>query len=797
MEKVAEKNITLDLTDTKGKSAGRLKIYPKGNSEIYENSLEEQKEHSEGRYLLVENQRYEFIIDSPRYVNSRLTAFNDSVITHSPRDKVSGDLEPGNYTGSLPLSLVIDSKNDAEVLASTSIEVISLKIDSREHYRMMLDYIAEKSSDLIMQLKSPVRTRFTPDQYNDIPTISQRFFFLKSLLSGKHFNDAIQQILRSPHMRSEGKHVDRNLQRGGFRMGVSELRQIAGRYPRIKVPETHPLYNNPAGLQSLPEKVTTIEHHDYLDTPENQFVKHALTHFLIFLDKMGKQLDKQLGKEEDRKKESSKHLQREIKKLKQELQNILSHSFFKEISQPKILPLGSPVLQRKEGYRELLRSWIKFNAAARLIWEGGNDVFDAGKRDIAKLYEYWLFFKLLEVFCDLFKIEQPLAKTLIEITDDHFGLRLKAGKELKDIKGIFQEGKLPLNVRLSYNRNFNKSSIYENTGSWTMGMAPDYTISLWPKKLTETLAEKEEQIIHLHFDAKYKIQGNFRKRFSDIVDLFGDDTVVSEDDENNSDTEEKLLAKRIDLLKMHAYKDAIKRSEGAYILYPGNDPKKWAGYKELLPGIGAFPVYPGHDKTDMKHVKEFLQNVVLLCQDKFSQLHRNRYWRDNIISDNFAPYGIDNDIQNIKRYHERYIPEDSLHPPIDTKVIIGGIRKEVVDECIEKGIFYFHAVNEHKETIEIPQDILSSKYLIPYSDNPSGTRWLGWSAKIKQCQLVSKRVLLQKGIIPQSQREYYYMAEFEKINDSYIQNLEPLPTNGLPQRIRGPLFATWADLWGN
>jgi predicted component of viral defense system (DUF524 family) len=794
MKKITDNHISLDITDNRGKFVAGLEIYAKGNSGIYENSFEEQKKYSEGKYLFVENQRYEFKIVGPKHDNIKLSAFNNSIVTHSSRDKSSGDIDPGNYTGLLPLYLVVGD-DESEVIGSTSIEVTTLKLDTREHYRSMLDYIAEKSSDLIMQLRSPVRARFSPEMSTDIPTISQRFYFLKSLLSGKHFNDAIQQILQSPHMRSEGKYIDRNLKRGGFRMGASEIRQIASRYPRIPLSEKHPLYNRPEGLTSLPETVTTIEHHDYLDTPENRFVKHSLSHFSIFLDKMSKHLGKALSDKSEKEQKSSMRLKYEIKDLRKNLQNILSQSFFKEISVPKLLPLGSPVLQRKEGYRELLHAWLKFNTAAQLIWEGGNDVFNAGKRNIATLYEYWLFFKLLEVFCEIFKLDQPLAKSLIETTDDHFGLKLKAGKELKDITGVYKDGKLHLNVRLSYNRSFGKSSSYSSDGSWTMGMHPDYTISLWPEGLTEPNAEKKELIIHLHFDAKYKVHGNLQDKFSNIVDLFGEETGIDEKDENKTDTDEKLLAKRVDLLKMHAYKDAIKRSEGAYILYPGNAQKKWQGYKELLPGIGAFPVYPGHDKTDMKHVKEFLQNVVLLCQDKFSQLHRNRYWRDNIISDDFAPYGIDNDIQNIKRYHERYIPEDSLHPPIDTKVIIGGIRNEVVDECIKKGIFYFHAVNEHKETIEIPQDILSSNYLIPYSNSLSGTQWLGWFAKIKQCRLVSKRVLIQKEIIPQSQRDYYYMAEFEKIDGSFIQNLESFPTDKLPKRIKGPNLATWADLW--
>ena len=39
-----------------------------------------------------------------------------------------------------------------------------------------------------------------------------------------------------------------------------------------------------------------------------------------------------------------------------------------------------------------------YDLAAKLIWTGGEDVYGVGKRDIATLYEYWLFFILYLYF---------------------------------------------------------------------------------------------------------------------------------------------------------------------------------------------------------------------------------------------------------------------------------------------------------------------------------------------------------------------------------------------------------------
>lgn len=63
-----------------------------------------------------------------------------------------------------------------------------------------------------------------------------------------------------------------------------------------------------------------------------------------------------------------------------ELESQLHHTVFKDISRPTILKLNSPVLQRKEGYREVLRVWLMFDLAAKLIWKGGDDIYSGGKK---------------------------------------------------------------------------------------------------------------------------------------------------------------------------------------------------------------------------------------------------------------------------------------------------------------------------------------------------------------------------------------------------------------------------------
>src|SRR4029453_2361464 len=127
-----------------------------------------------------------------------------------------------------------------------------------------------------------------------------------------------------------------------------------------------------------------------LDTPENRFVKFGLGEFRAFLAHALAVFEPSPAWG------ASAALSR---RLAATVDDWLAHSLFHEIGEMRFAPLGSPVLQRKTGYREVLRWWLRFRTAAELSWEGGETLFYAGQRDVASLYEYWLFFELLGWFC--------------------------------------------------------------------------------------------------------------------------------------------------------------------------------------------------------------------------------------------------------------------------------------------------------------------------------------------------------------------------------------------------------------
>ena len=183
-------------------------------------------------------------------------------------------------------------------------------------------------------------------------------------------------------------------------------------------------------------------------------------------------------------------------------------------------------MQRKAGYRERLRFWLQFHAGAQLEWKSGAEIFRAGARNVATLYEYWLFFQLEELFRQRFKCDQPLHAVVVDKTKAPPQLILQRGVELKTpVSGVWsQTAGRDLRAEFHFNRKFTPRSARDKTGSWTRGVQPDYTISIWPAKYSKEEAEQNELMVHVHFDAKYRVE-----RLSELVGDDADDIAFNKE----------------------------------------------------------------------------------------------------------------------------------------------------------------------------------------------------------------------------------------------------------------------------
>jgi predicted component of viral defense system (DUF524 family) len=593
----------IDFIDERGTPVACLILYAQSDNinNICRLTDDDAISYGEQPLQITEGQRYEYAFDGVGAECMRLKeAFGKGIIVPSYNPKLlhCGTLIPGLNTGRLSL---VATNVSGDILGCASIEVRSVKLSYRNDYRDMLHDITEKCVELLFDLRSAATSSVVPDPGSTPESINQRFSFLRSLIDSRQFRDALSRITTHPHQLWESEVVTCNTRRG-FRPDAKTVRQLARVKRRSSLPESHHLAKN---ISSLPEMISIHRNVQSQDTPENRFVKFALQTFVLFFNKM-------LQKLNEMNVIADSLLYEEIVLLKNKLDSALTSDMLRNIPEPDMLPLGSMVLQRKEGYREIYQAWIKFDTAARLVWSGGEDVYGAGQRDVATLYEYWVFFKLLDIVNRIFDFKSAPVETLIEKTADGFGLKLKTGKHLT-FGGSYLGSSQDLGISFSYNRSFISNSDPKVSGSWSERMRPDYTISIWPFDLTEIEAESQDLMVHVHFDAKYRVDN--------IEQLFGKNDV-----DFNEEKQEQYDGryKRADLLKMHAYNDAIRFTYGAYVLYPGDISKQWRQYKETLPSIGAFPLRPGigDDKIE-KFILEIVIHVSNLFSSKMTHNHMN------------------------------------------------------------------------------------------------------------------------------------------------------------------------------
>ena len=712
-------DIPIDLKDL----SLTLTIKPEGSVHNALAVVEDALSNGEARYQIMEGVFYSYILSDSKYCLEE-----NEIVSRSPFEKLihTGRISPNIYVGTLQINVL-----DATTLSKqgeVSLEITSKKVNYRNEYKFMLEEITEKCTELLFEHSSLVSQFFKPNYDADPKVLYQKFAFVKSIIDSGEFNDSVNKVITSPVTRWANSESIRDI-RGVKRIGNSEIRQICSSKNRASIPDGHPLKET---LKSLPLKLSVFEKTETVDTPENRFVKHALTVFQQFCTDIFL-----VAPENSR-------LKKESALLAEKLSSSLSHSIFKEISVPKTLPLNSPVLQRKEGYREILKVWLMFDLAASLSWDGGEeDVYKGGKKDVATLYEYWLFFKLLELVKETFGIELPRIEDLISISDDKLGLSLKQGRPLH-IAGEYNAKGRRLNIQFSYNRSFIGGKNYPLAGSWTRTMRPDYTLSFWPSGLDLNIAEEEELAVHVHFDAKYRVQ-----KIEDIVGAA--DIELNQEKTDNA----KGIYKRADLLKMHAYKDAIRRTAGAYVLYPGENGNNFKprGFHEIIPGLGAFAIRPSKVNNGTADLKKFLESVADHLMNRASQ-------REKISFHTYDVHKAGETLPLNASLPEPYGKNRNLIPD-DINVIVGYYRKENWD-WIQKNMLYNLRDDANFKTIG-PR-LATAKFLLLHTSGDKTTDLL-FRITSAGPEVKSKEELIALDYTNPRQ-SYYFVYEIEPANDS-------------------------------
>lgn len=679
-------------------------------------------DNGEAPFQILEGYNYEYKITEGYCLQS------SAIVSQSKVNKSSGFIAPNVYVGTLTVDVLDYNKIKC---GEVKIEVQSVKTTYREDYRLMLEEITEKCTDLLLQHSSPVSQYFETDFCRDAETAYQRFAFVKSIIDSSEFSDSINKIISSPvndWAEIESVKDIRSIKR----FTNSALRQIKYANNRVEIPIDHQLKSV---LKSIPSKISVTNKTESVDTLENRFVKFVLSSFQSFFNDV-----------RTKSKENSR-INIESKILEDKLAHFQSHSLFKKISPLTTLPLNSTVLQRKEGYREILKVWLMFDLAAKMVWHGGNDVYSGNKKDVAVLYEYWLFFKLLDIIKEVFKINSLSIEKLIEQTSDGLGLKLRQGRFLP-LEGVYVTETRKLRIEFSYNKTFSGNRDYPSSGSWTRNLRPDYTLSIWPLGIEQKQAEHEELIVHIHFDAKYKIEN--------LESLFGKEKDLDEEKEE----QKKGIYKRADLLKMHTYRDAIRRTAGAYILYPGTISDMRHGFHELLPGLGAFAIRPSNSNNDTDDVKMFLKDVINHFLNRASQ-------REKISLKTYETFKESRSDNLNESLPEAFGPNRGLIPD-ETYVLVAYYKKRNWDWIINRGLYNARAGN-NRGSLKLGPREAGAKYLLLHTEGEPTTDKL---LKITETgpRVFSKKILVDNGYPTNPSQPFYLVYRVELVQDEEFLN---------------------------
>lgn len=574
-----------------------------------------------------------------------VTCDKPEVLDADNRSGLTGRLKPGLYTGCLSLRLTVDGKP----LEPVELEVRSKKLNYLTDYREMLNDITEALSDLALERFAPSEHKFTPDPGKDASTLYQRFAFLQSLIAGQAFQSALRRIVSRPYSAwIEMEEIRRPGQ--GVSLSSRTLRSLTGPGPRVEYPGY-------CILGSVPKNIYNRRTEATVDSIPNQFVKFALIRWRDVV------ADIHAALVEYDHSETRKRGLNETRVVLDELEAVLHEELFREVDSLTHFPAANQVLQKQEGYRDVFRAYVQFEVAAQLQWQGGEDVYGAGQKDVATLYEYWVFLQLVRIVSDLCH-QTPDFGRLITESPDGLSIDLQHGYT-QCVRGLVLSRGRNLAVELWFNHRFSgrrvsqdfKGVKLDSDKSWTRPMQPDYSIKISPAPIEGAGFEP----IWVHFDAKYRIE-HLREDFWQQTENDAEDQELLNAERTG---ERKGRAKRDDIIKMHAYRDAIRRSAGAYILYPGAEARaeRATQFHEILPGLGAFALRPTASGPEgIVQVANFLKEIIGHVASQISQHERSRFWSGKIFG--AAP------ILSSSTLAAPFLNK----PAADTKVLLGYVK---------------------------------------------------------------------------------------------------------------------------
>jgi hypothetical protein len=669
-----------------------------------------------------------------------------------------GRLRPAQSVGRLRIQVV---DRATRLTGTTDIEVLAIKLDHETEYRQMLTDISSFAAEAVLQGFAPSSLDLTP---SELPAelLYLRFAMIAAYLQDPAFEAAIARVTSQPHRTWLSEEEIRPVG-SPFPRGAAFRRAVCVPGPRV------PWVGGPATIPSLPAALTHDRAAASVDNLANQFVKFALERWRAVTLELLYVLSQPSQKVESG---PLRRGQQTAADVGAQLDEYLAHPLFREVGSLRRMPTSDQVLLKRAGYREVFRTFAMTESGPTVRIDRGGlaDVFAASQRNVATLYEFWCFLALVN---SLGRVcgEDRTARAFA-VAGDGMSLTMRSGLASK-LSWSVRRGGRPLRVEVFFNRTF--AGADDRRGSWSQAMRPDCSVRIRPEGSTPSRVLTHELGVWLHFDAKYRVD-NLLAELTPDPDL----------DESFTESTTSGSTKRDDLLKMHAYRDAISQTAGAYVLYPGSeikDIRRHPGFKEVLPGLGAFPLRPSSDglPSSSHALDRFLGDVLTHVASQVTRDERSRFWSatvdrpgEPILTSSLTTDFLD-------------------EPPADTDVLLGFVRSTEHRQWIERLRQYNIRAGERVGAVGIGGRELGARLILLY-ERQNDALHVAHAAKITRWRPATAADLVDSGY-PNPRGDIYFVAEIELIEDlptwADSIDLELLVSKGLDG---APTVVTWWDV---
>lgn len=520
------------------------------------------------------NSSYDVLYSLVKMNNDFFNEFRFS-LTEFEKYKVVGTLNFRSYVG----KSFLDVEKNGYLSNRVPIEVRSKKIDYFNQYSAMIAELSQYALGLIFESNSPLYQEFEID-YKNKTTYYEDFMFLEYLSRPENLPSIFEYL--SKNLYSKLEECDEVVPTSfASNIGDKELINI------LNNPDKLQKTNSDIKLASylvgfLPIEVGEVDYNDSIDVAENRFFKY-------FLELVRDLIEKLL----DNSKEG--YIKDKLTFFNEEIVYYLSNKLFGDIGTLDYIPFNSQVLQKREGYRDIFQFFLMFEFSFKLSWDELNNQFKGFEKKLSELYEYWCYFKILKVLNEMSSSKVDF-EDVFEINKNNWSMDIKRGhKSIKKFKlNLFDQD---IFIELFYNKTFSNNTKYK---SYSLAFRPDYSLLIY----------LNGERYFIHFDAKYRSELDVINFYNKIQDKTFSEV---ENEVNNRDSNENKyrIFKNGDIYKMHTYKDSILKTEGSYVLYPGNVHKLFREDNDLIiPSVGAFPLAPGNGGEEEYNLSIFIKNVI-------------------------------------------------------------------------------------------------------------------------------------------------------------------------------------------